>query len=130
MSKKFLKGKNIISAFRDKELLFHPAREWITGLFFATGIFVIGVILISLDFYNQFYAVEDDTPVVTHSIEYNAKEVHSYAEKFNAKEKAFNALRQNRVYVAPTPVGDVPISTPVETSVTEPEPLADVRLGQ
>ena len=128
-SKKFLERGNIISAFRDKELLFHPAREWIAGLLFATLIFVIGVVLTCFDFYNQFYVDNDTTPQPTTPIEYNAKEVHNYAEKYNTKEKAFNALRENRVYVAPAPVEE-PVPSPKVESTQEPDPLADVMLGQ
>lgn len=126
----FLKGKNIFSAFRDKELLFHPSREWIIGLFFSTFFFVIGVSLICLDFYNQFYVIEFDIQQPTQIVEYNAKEVHSYAEKYNEKEKAFNALRGNRVPVPVVVPEVVPVATTDTVTPVEADALADVVLGQ
>ena len=106
----FLHSKNITTIFQKKELLFHPSREWISGLFFGILLFGAAVFFIVLDFYIQFYIPEENVEIPVQAIEYNAKEVRSFAEKYNTKEQMFNTLRESRAFV--------PATTVVEDSAT------------
>lgn len=124
-----LHSKNIVSAFQKQELLFHPSREWMSGLLLAVFFFGMGIFFIALDFYTQFYVPEEDVEVPVQTIEYRAKEVQLYAEKYNVKAQTFNTLRENREFV-PAPVAEEVTATgtvseiaPVEN--TSVQPLAD-----
>jgi hypothetical protein len=130
------KGEGIFAFLQKKELFFHPSREWITGLFLSTFCLIGGLFFIALDFYTQFYGVADSVKVEMNVMEYRAKDVHTYAEKYNTREEIFNTLRNDRVQGGVS-VSQIPVEVPVDqneiSTTTESvisETLADDAVGQ
>lgn len=123
--------ESFFSMFQKQELLFHPAREWVTGLFLGTFLFCASVFFIGLDFYNQFYIPQDAVEVAPQTIEYHAREVRTYAEKYQVKEDAFMKLRNNSEFIPVPLVKDVvPAAATTSAPVVEANdsnmvPLAD-----
>lgn len=103
----------LLSKFKKKghREFIYPSREWATGLLLATVVFVGGVCLIALDFYNQFGTTAD--PIVTSEepIMYREREVTSFAEQYKAREKIFMELRRNRQFVPPPVIEETASST-------------------
>lgn len=129
--RKILQRETLFSAFKKQDLFLHQSREWIRGLVLAAGIFIAGMLFIAFDFYTQFYVSPESIEIPAQEVIYREKDVRAYADKFDAKEKAFTALRTNRQpVVAPLPVS-VPVSEATTTTDVGSElPLADVELGQ
>ncbi|MFZ2253349.1 MAG: hypothetical protein WAW13_04250 [Minisyncoccia bacterium] len=129
--RKILQRETLFSAFKKQDLFLNQSREWIRGLILAAGIFIAGIVFIAFDFYTQFYVSPESIEVPAQEVIYREKDVRAYADKFDAKERSFNALRVNRQpVVAPLPVG-IPVSEATTTLETVSDPsLADVELGQ
>ena len=129
--RKILQRETLFSAFKKQDLFLHQSREWIRGLVLAAGIFIAGILFIAFDFYTQFYVSPESIEIPAQEVIYREKDVRVYAEKFDAKERAFNALRTNRQPVVTPPPVVTPVSPATTTRETESKPpLADVELGQ
>ena len=128
---KIFQRETLFSAFKKQDLFLHQSREWIRGLVFAAVLFSGGISFILYDFYTQFYVSPESVEVPVQEVIYREKDVRAYADRFDAKEREFNALRMSRRSVAaPLPVS---VPTPEATTTLEAEselPLADVELGQ
>jgi hypothetical protein len=71
----------------------HPVRDWITGLVIATAVFLGAVALVVHDFRVQFVLPPEATDTATISTKYSEADVRQYAERFEARDAAFQALR-------------------------------------
>jgi|CXWL01.1.fsa_nt_gi hypothetical protein len=125
-----LQRDSLFSAFKKQDLFLHQSREWIHGLVFSMLLLGIGIFFVGFDFYNHFYAVKESVEVPVQTLEYDEKGVRVYAEKYDAKERAFTTLRKSRQAVTPPLPVIVPTPEATTTESINVPPLADVELGQ
>ena len=120
--KKFRKAKKLFSKVFKKgsspSELINPIREWIIGLSVAVVVFSSGIAFTAFDFYTQLVSqteiVIDEKPLV-----YRQNEVKFYAEFYDEKEQAFEALRLYKEYVPSQTEVDVPENVDADSIVTE-----------
>ena len=104
----------------------NPTRDWMYGLVLATFVLCAGFAYFAFQFYSQFGISETKRANEKTVVTYNEKELHTFTEKYAAKEVIFNELRKN-IYSAPPPIPiEITSSTPAEV-ITPPlagEPIA------
>ncbi len=105
----------------------NPLRDWTAMLAVATLVLMSAVAYIAFDFYVQFAAPPKAVDLPSQSLGYRDVEVERYADLYREKERAFNELRKNKVYV-PTPVVEEVASSTLPSE--EAQPLAEIEVGE
>jgi hypothetical protein len=94
-----------------------PLRDWTVGLAVAVVTFLSGVSFITYDFYRQSGVPTQEVTAEYEPVVYQEKEVIRFSEMYEEKERAFNTLRERRVYIT-EPLQEV-------SDMAGQEPLAD-----
>lgn len=98
--------KSIFSRHTKKKDVYHrefadPNRDWARGLLTAIIFFIGAMVYVSVDFYLQFLAPNDEIMVDVEPVVYKDKDVVFYAEVYAERDVLFNTLRETRAYVPP-----------------------------
>ena len=105
----------------------NPLRDWTVMLAAATLVLVSAITYIAFDFYIQFAAPPKAVEIESQSLGYRDVEVERYADLYTEKERIFNELRKNKVYIPEPVIEEVASSTLTES---EAQPLAEIELAE